>query len=99
MKTKAITIVLYTCICMCIHIECIYIYICLYDVHVQTSRMYKQTVYKLPVGMLSPDTINHTSRDWNPVAASTKELLFLHQQIMCKSFCCGGCTLRRLAAL
>ena len=29
----------------------------------------------------------------------TKELLFLHQQIMCKSFCCGGCTLRRLAAL
>lgn len=36
--------------------------------HVQTSRMYKQTVYKLPVGMLSPDTINHNSRDWNPVA-------------------------------
>lgn len=46
----------------------VYIYICLYDVHVQTSRMYKQTVYKLPVGMLSPDTINHNSRDWNPVA-------------------------------
>lgn len=43
----------------------VYIYICVWCA---CTNMYKQTVYKLPFGMLSPDTINHNSRDWNPVA-------------------------------